>query len=77
MLRDYLQLDIEIKRGNWDILYAELQDNKIDIINFLTKTSEREKFAIFSNKILDEELVIVSKVDYLKVQLELEKSIES
>ena len=67
LLRDYLQLDIEIKRGNWDTLYAELQDGEIDLINFLTKTSEREKFVTFSNKILDEELVVVSKDKNLNI----------
>ena len=61
LLKDYLQLNIVIKKDNWDIIYNEFQKGEIDIINFLTKTNEREKFAVFSNKILAEELVIVSR----------------
>ena len=61
LLKDYLQLNIVIKKDNWDIIYNELQKGEIDIINFLTKTNEREKFAVFSNKSLAEELVIVSR----------------
>lgn len=61
LLKDYLQLNIVIKKDNWDIIYNEFQKGEIDIINFLTKTNEREKFAVFSNKILAEELVVVSR----------------
>lgn len=61
LLKSYLQLNVKTRKEEWDTLYNELQNGKIDMISFLTKTSEREKFVTFSNKILDEELVIVSK----------------
>lgn len=71
LLKSYLQLDIEIKKGSWDTLYTELQNGNVDLINFLTKTSERENFAVFSNKILNEELVIVSKDKNLNIPEDL------
>lgn len=67
LLKSYLQLDIKIKKGNEDALYTDLKNGEVDLINFLTKTSEREEFATFSNKILDEELVVVSKDKNLNV----------
>lgn len=61
LLKDYLQLDIKVRKGNWDTLYNEFQNEEIDILNFLSKTNTRDSFAAFTNKIFDEELVIVSK----------------
>ena len=61
LLNNYLQLNVKIKSGNWNTLYRGFQNKNIDILNFLTKTNEREKIAVFSNKILDEKLVVVSK----------------
>lgn len=71
LLKNYLQLNISIRKGNWNAIYTEFQDGKIDIINFLTKTNDREKFSIFSNKILDEELVVISKGKRLNVPEDL------
>ncbi|MCQ8211216.1 EAL domain-containing protein [Cetobacterium somerae] len=73
LLRDYLQLNIEIKKGNWNTIYDEFKNHNIDIINFLTKTENREKFAVFSNKILDEELVVISKDKNLNAPEDLNK----
>lgn len=61
LFNSYLQLNVKVKEERWDILHSDFQKGKIDIINFLTKTNEREKFTVFSNKILTEELVIISK----------------
>ena len=71
LLKNYLQLDINIRKGDCETLYTELKNDKVDIINFLTKTSEREKFVTFSNKILDEELVVVSKDRNLNIPEDL------
>lgn len=61
LFNSYLQLNVKVKEERWDILHSDFQKGKIDIINFLIKTNEREKFTVFSNKILTEELVIISK----------------
>ncbi|WP_432205038.1 EAL domain-containing protein [Cetobacterium somerae] len=61
MLISYLGLNIEEKREGWEKIYEEFENGKIDMVSFLTKTNERESFAIFSNKLLEENLVVVSK----------------
>ena len=61
LLVNYLQLNVSLKKDSWDAIYNEFQNGNIDIINFLTKTDNREKFAVFSNRILNEELVLIAK----------------
>lgn len=61
LLGNYLQLNIKLRKGNWDTIYREFQDEKIDILGLLSKTDSRGNFTIFTNKIFDEELVVVSK----------------
>lgn len=71
LFNSYLQLNVKVKEERWDILHSDFQKGKIDIINFLTKTNEREKFTVFSNKILTEELVIISKDENLNAPEDL------
>ena len=61
MLKNYLQLDLKIEKGNWHEIYTKFKKEEIDIINFLTQTEERQNFAYFSDKILEENLIIVLK----------------
>ncbi|MHA4989031.1 EAL domain-containing protein [Cetobacterium somerae] len=74
LLKDYLQLNVIVKKGEWDTLHTEFQNGEIDIINLLTKTNADEKFAVFSNKIFDEELVVVSKERNLSIPEDLNKT---
>ncbi len=74
LLKDYLQLNVIVKKGEWDTLHTEFRNGEIDIINLLTKTNADEKFAVFSNKIFDEELVVVSKERNLSVPEDLNKT---
>lgn len=59
LFEDYLDLDIEIRQGDWPEIYAGFVNGEIDFIPFLTRTPERENLALFSNKILNETLVVV------------------
>lgn len=61
LLGSYLQLNIKMRKGNWDTIYNEFQNGKIDILNFLSKTDDRNSFAVFTNRVFDEELVVVSR----------------
>lgn len=74
LLKDYLQLNVIVKKGEWDTLHTEFRNGEIDIINLLTKTNPDEKFAVFSNKIFDEELVVVSKERNLSIPEDLNKT---
>ena len=65
LFEDYLDLDIEIRQGDWPEIYEGFVKGEIDFIPFLTRTPEREKLALFSNKILNETLVVVAKGERL------------
>ena len=50
LFNSYLQLNVKVKEERWDILHSDFQKGKIDIINFLTKTNERENLLYFQIK---------------------------
>ena len=61
MLKNYLQLDLKVEKGSWHEIYTKFKEKEIDLINFLTHTEERKEFALFTDKILEENLTLVSK----------------
>lgn len=67
MLRDYLQLDIVVEKGDWNQNYKKFKKGEIDILNYLTPSKERSAHAVFTRGIIDEKLVVVSKDKKLDV----------
>lgn len=61
IFKNYLELNIEVKKGDWVETYNDFSKNKIDIIGLITKKPGREKFAEFSKKLFSENLFIASK----------------
>lgn len=60
MLKDYLQLNIEIVNENFKSLFDKYRDKKIDGILTLGKTNERGKETNFSDVLYNESLYVAS-----------------
>ncbi len=61
MLRNYLQLNIQVTNGNWDKIYSGFKKGEIDSIGFITKSRKRNEEAEFSIPLLKESLYAASK----------------
>ncbi|MGL6025184.1 MAG: hypothetical protein ACRC0F_11290, partial [Cetobacterium sp.] len=61
MLTEYLKLDISTEKKPWIELKNEFKAGNIDLLNFLTYSEKRSSYAFFTNGIIEENLIIVSK----------------
>ncbi|MGL5000748.1 MAG: hypothetical protein ACRC6J_03375, partial [Cetobacterium sp.] len=61
MLTQYLGLSIIEEKGSWDKIYNGFKRKEIDILNFLNYSEERSEYALFSNEITTENLMVISK----------------
>lgn len=61
IFKNYLQLNIKIKKNKKSKLYNMLKNNDIDIVGVVTPTEERRKYCDFTTSLYGESLYIVSK----------------
>ncbi|MGL5057348.1 MAG: transporter substrate-binding domain-containing protein, partial [Fusobacteriaceae bacterium] len=61
MLTNYLGLNIKFETESFEKIKNKFKNKEIDIITYLTYTEDFEKYAIFSEPILSENLILVSK----------------
>ncbi|WP_297406494.1 EAL domain-containing protein [uncultured Cetobacterium sp.] len=60
LLENYLDLKIKVKIDDWDDLYKEYKNNKIDILGNLTHSLKRTDHSVFSYPLFDQSLYIAS-----------------
>lgn len=61
IFKNYLQLNIKIKKDSWTNLYKDLKNKDIDIIGIITRNEERKKICNFTIGLYGENLYIASK----------------
>lgn len=60
LFSDYLKLNVKYTVNNWDILYKEYKNNKIDILGNLTHSLDRSNHSCFSLPLFDQTLYVAS-----------------
>lgn len=61
MFRDYLDLNIILEKREWDENHSKFKNGDLDILGYLTPSEDRKNYALFTQGIIEENLVIVSR----------------
>ncbi|MGL5355595.1 MAG: transporter substrate-binding domain-containing diguanylate cyclase [Cetobacterium sp.] len=75
MLSNYLGLNISIVKGDWEEIHSKFKNKEIDILNFLSYLEERSEYALFSNEIVAENLMVISENKKLTKLEDLENTV--
>ncbi|WP_297407144.1 transporter substrate-binding domain-containing protein, partial [uncultured Cetobacterium sp.] len=60
LLKNYLQLNIKVIKGDWNTIIDDYKNKRIDIVGGLTPTKQEEKYLYFSNVLYSQGLYLVS-----------------
>ncbi|MGL4629074.1 MAG: hypothetical protein ACRCUR_06255, partial [Cetobacterium sp.] len=61
MLRSYLGMNVAIEKREWDENYSNFKNGELDILTYLTPSEDRINYALFTQGIIEENLVVVSR----------------
>ncbi|MGL4789596.1 MAG: transporter substrate-binding domain-containing protein, partial [Cetobacterium sp.] len=61
MFRSYLGMNVAIEKREWDENYSNFKNGELDILTYLTPSEDRINYALFTQGIIEENLVVVSR----------------
>ncbi|MGL5798205.1 MAG: EAL domain-containing protein [Cetobacterium sp.] len=61
MLTQYLKLNVVVEKKSWSDLKSNFKAGNIDILNFLTYSEKRSNYSLFTDSIIEENLIVVSR----------------
>ncbi|MGL5427341.1 MAG: transporter substrate-binding domain-containing protein, partial [Cetobacterium sp.] len=61
MFRSYLGMNVTIEKREWDENYSNFKNGELDILTYLTPSEDRINYALFTQGIIEENLVVVSR----------------